>query len=69
MLPSMHAESLRLFRSIATMDTKAPLPSLVSQKATWRKAATLAGGWDLKQLAKRLDGFASSSAASKRQGR
>jgi exodeoxyribonuclease-3 len=54
-----HAEQLRLFRSIATMDAKAPLPSLAAQKPTWRKAADLARDWELKQLAKRLDELAS----------
>jgi 5'-3' exonuclease len=53
------AESLRLYRSIATMDRRAPLPSLRSQKPTWRKAAALAREWDLNQLAKRLEEFAS----------
>ena len=33
---------LRLFRSIATMDRKAPLPRLREQKPTWDKAAALA---------------------------
>jgi DNA polymerase-1 len=50
-----HAERLRLFRSIATMDRKAPLPPLTPQTPTWRKAAALARDWDLKQLADRLD--------------
>ena len=49
------AENLRLYRSIATMDKKAPLPSLRNQKPTWRRAADLAGRWQLKQLAGRLD--------------
>ena len=48
-------ESLRLYRSIATMNRKAPLPILRNQKPTWRKAAALARDWDLKQLASRLD--------------
>jgi DNA polymerase I len=52
------AESLRLFRSIATMNPKAPLPSLRSQKPTWNKAAALARKWELNQLARRLEGFA-----------
>jgi exodeoxyribonuclease III len=64
-----HAKNLRLFRSIATMDAKAPLPSLPSQKPTWRKAAALAEGWELKQLAKRLEALASSNTAGKRRGR
>ena len=52
------ADSLRLFRSIATMDPKAPLPSLRDQKPTWAKAAALARAWELNQLADRLDGLA-----------
>jgi len=53
------AENLRLYRSIATMNKKAPLPSLRSQKPTWRKAAELARKWQLKQLASKLDEFQS----------
>jgi exodeoxyribonuclease-3 len=52
--PAM-AESLRLFRSIATMNRKAPLPSLRSQKPTWDKAAELAREWELNQLGRRLE--------------
>jgi DNA polymerase-1 len=52
--PAM-VESLRLFRSIATMNRKAPLPSLRSQKPTWDKAAELAREWELNQLARRLE--------------
>jgi exodeoxyribonuclease-3 len=52
--PAM-AESLRLFRSLATMNRKAPLPSLGSQKPTWDKAAALAREWELNQLARRLE--------------
>jgi exodeoxyribonuclease III len=52
------AESLRLFRSIATMNRKAPLPSLRSQKPTWHKAAALAREWELNQLAGRLEELA-----------
>lgn len=48
-------ERLRLFRSIATMDRKAPVPSLRTQKPTWDKAAALARAWELNQLAKRLE--------------
>jgi exodeoxyribonuclease III len=54
------AESLRLYRSIATMNRKAPLPSLRSQKPTWIKAAALARKWELNQLAKRLEELATS---------
>jgi DNA polymerase-1 len=49
------AEILRLYRSIATMNKKVPLPSLASQKPTWRKAAALAREWQLNQLASRLE--------------
>ena len=49
------AETLRLYRSIATMDKKAPLPSLRSQKPAWDKAAALAREWELNQLAQRLE--------------
>jgi len=45
------AANLRLYRSIATMNKEAPLPSLRSQKPTWRKAAELAREWQLQQLA------------------
>jgi DNA polymerase-1 len=49
------ADNLRLFKSIATMDRKAPIPSLRTQKPTWEKASVLAGRWELKQLASRLE--------------
>jgi exodeoxyribonuclease III len=49
------AETLRLYRSIATMDKKAPLPSLRSQKPSWDKAAALASEWELSQLSRRLE--------------
>ena len=49
-----YREQLRLFRSIATMDSKAPIPSLRSQKPTWASAAALAKRWKLNQLAGRL---------------
>jgi DNA polymerase-1 len=55
---SAQAESLRLYRSIATMNRKAPLPNLRNQKPTWRKAADLARDWELNQLAKRLEELA-----------
>jgi len=47
-------EELLLYRAIATMDKKAPIPRLSKQKPTWGKAAALAEQWGLKQLAKRL---------------
>lgn len=48
------AKELRLYRSIATMDRKAPLPRLPDQTPTWDKAAALARKWQLNQLAERL---------------
>jgi DNA polymerase I len=62
--PAM-AENLRLFRSIATMNRKAPLPSLRSQKPTWDKAAALAREWELQQLADRLEELGSRGLAAK----
>ncbi len=53
--PAM-AETLRLYRSIATVNQKSPLPSLRSQRPTWDKAAALAKEWELNQLARRLEG-------------
>jgi DNA polymerase-1 len=49
------ADRLQLFRSLATMNRRAPLPSLQSQKPTWHKAAALAREWELNQLAQRLE--------------
>jgi exodeoxyribonuclease III len=48
------APMLRLYRSIATMDASAPLPSLADQTPTWASASSLAQNWGLKQLADRL---------------
>jgi exodeoxyribonuclease III len=48
------AEMLRLYRSIATMNPAAPLPSLRSQTPTWTTASVLARAWGLVQLAERL---------------
>ena len=52
------ADELRLYRSIATMDRKAPLPSLKDQVPTWAKASSLARHWELNCLAERLAGLA-----------
>ena len=48
------AEMLRLYRLIATMDAKAPLPSLADQEPTWASASNFARSWGLNQLADRL---------------
>jgi DNA polymerase-1 len=53
-----HAEDLRLYRAIATMDRKAPLPPIGRQKPTWTKAAALAREWELNALAGRLEELA-----------
>jgi len=53
-----HAEALRLYRAIATMDRTAPLPPLPDQVPTWDSAAALAQAWQLKQLAARLERLA-----------
>ena len=55
--PAM-ADNLRLYRSIATMNKRAPLPTLRNQTPTWRKAAALAREWELNQLAGRLEELA-----------
>jgi DNA polymerase-1 len=52
------AETLRLYRSIATMDKSAPLPALRNQKPTWSKASKMARDWQLNKLADRLDALA-----------
>ncbi len=54
------ADKLRLYRSIATMDKSAPLPSLEDQTPTWAKASALAREWELNRLAERLDALAHS---------
>jgi DNA polymerase-1 len=49
------AESLLLYKRIATMDARAPLPSIAKQKPSWLKAAALARDWELGKLAERLE--------------
>src|SRR3984893_7584402 len=51
---AVQAEKLRLYRSIATMDASAPLPSIDDQTPTWGTAAVLARDWELNQLADRV---------------
>lgn len=53
------------FRSIATMNKKAPLPDLRSRKPTWDKATALADEWELNQLAHRLEELGSRNSAAK----
>jgi DNA polymerase-1 len=54
------AEALRLYRRIAAMDRKAPLPRLEDQTPTWDRAAKLADEWGLGRLAGRLEALSSS---------
>jgi DNA polymerase I len=49
------ADDLRLYRRIATMDAKAPLPKLAPQKPTWAKAAEAAAELGLGGLSGRLE--------------
>jgi DNA polymerase-1 len=60
---SAHADALRLYRDIATMNRKAPLPALRDQKPDWAAAAALARKWQLNALARRLDELAAGKIA------
>ena len=51
--PKLSGE-LRLYREIATMNRKAPVPRLADQTPTWARAGALARTWQLNQLAERL---------------
>jgi DNA polymerase I len=59
---SKQTEELRLYRAIATMNRKAPLPRLSDQTPTWDKATKLAQSWQLAQLAARLTELAKAQA-------
>jgi DNA polymerase-1 len=48
------AQTLLLYKRIATMDAGAPLPALGKQTPTWDRAAALARDWHLNKLAERL---------------
>jgi DNA polymerase-1 len=54
------ADTLRLYRHVATMDKDAPLPALEDQEPTWGRAAALADEWGLGRLAGRLETLSSS---------
>ncbi len=50
-----HAEELRLYRRIATLDASAPLPILPQdQNPAWAEASALVRSWGINQLAERL---------------
>jgi DNA polymerase-1 len=59
---SKQADELRLYRAIATMNRKAPVPRLADQTPTWARAAALARKWQLNQLAGRLEELANTQA-------
>jgi DNA polymerase-1 len=52
---SAEAEDLRLYRQIAQMDAKAPLPRLAAQKPKWDRAAAAASELGLNSLSGRLE--------------
>ena len=51
---SAHADDLRLYRRIASLDASAPLPALEDQTPDWARGSALAREWGLNQLADRL---------------
>ncbi len=57
------ANELRLYRRIATLDTRAPVPALRDQKPKWKDAAALARSWGLNALAGRLESLESAVTA------
>ena len=63
---AQEADKLRLYRAIATMDKKAPLPPLRKQKPTWEAAALLAKEWQLHKLADRLAALATERSSRER---
>ncbi len=52
------AEELRLYRRLATMDPKAPLPAIKSGPPDWKGGAALARKWELRALTDRLEKLA-----------
>ena len=48
------ADELRLYRTLAALDTSAPLPPLPDQTPTWPEASGLARAWGLNALADKL---------------
>ena len=51
---SAQADELRLYRRIAAMDPKAPLPDLPDAQPDWEGGAELVRSWGLNGLADRL---------------
>jgi DNA polymerase-1 len=54
------ADALRLYRRVATMDSKAPLPPLEDQQPTWGRGAALAREWGLRRLVDRMEALSTS---------
>jgi exodeoxyribonuclease-3 len=52
------ADDLKLFKEIATMSRKAPVPKLPDQKPNWARAAALMREWQINRLAERLEELA-----------
>ncbi|MEX2318929.1 MAG: 5'-3' exonuclease H3TH domain-containing protein, partial [Bauldia sp.] len=50
-------KDLILYKEIATMDARAPLPRLPDMKPKWRRASALVKAWGLNALAERLAGL------------
>jgi exodeoxyribonuclease-3 len=63
------SKDLRLFKRIATMDAKAPLPKLPDQAPNWGRAAKWAREWELNQLATRLETLATEAIKRPRSSR
>jgi DNA polymerase-1 len=57
---SQEADALRLYRSIATLDPRAPIPSIPDRRPDWRAGAGAADALGLGRLAGRLEEAASS---------
>jgi DNA polymerase I len=51
---SAQVDELRLYRRIAAMDAKAPLPEIPDAEPDWRGGSELVRSWGLNQLADRL---------------
>jgi DNA polymerase-1 len=49
------AEALKLYKHLATMDPRAPVPALPDQAPRWDVGARLAHMWELFRLAQRLE--------------
>lgn len=49
------ADDLRLYRRIAAMDPRAPIPEIPDRQPDWKAGAALIREWGLSQLADRLD--------------